>query len=222
MRVSVILSAFNEEHWIRMALDSLRQQTIPFELIVIDNGSTDCTAEIAREYTSLVFSAPRGIINAKNLGVEKANGDIIFMVDADCYYPQNYLELMLKHFENPDVVMVAGTYRNYDADPTIHKIKQAILFYLFKYAPGCATAYRRDAILSVGGYNSYIDQKSFYTVSLEQLFRFNWKIKNFGKCIFDPSVTVIHHRPRELCYAYRIDGSEELCRFCEEIGVSRF
>ena len=79
MQVSVVLAVYNEENWMRTCLDSLMNQTIPFELIVVDNGSVDASVQVAQEYTSLVFSSEKGKLNARNLGVQEASGDVVVM-----------------------------------------------------------------------------------------------------------------------------------------------
>jgi len=221
MLVSVVLAAYNEENWIRTALDSLKQQTIPFELIIVDNESTDDTVKIAREYTSLVFSAPRGISYARNLGVLEASGDIIVFVDADCSYPPSFLETITQPFSNPDIVVVAGLFYNYDKERVWHNRLRIAVFYLFNYTPGCAVAYRRNIFLNVGGYEP-INTQNFYKAAWWQLYQINWKMRGLGKFKLERSAVAVHMRPREACTVCLVNGPEALCKWCEEIGVDRF
>ncbi|OYD16925.1 hypothetical protein CH330_01265 [candidate division WOR-3 bacterium JGI_Cruoil_03_51_56] len=220
MFVSVVLAAYNEENWIRTALDSLMQQTVPFELIVVDNDSTDRTVEIAREYTSLVFSAARGVCNARNLGVLKASGEVVVFVDADCYYAPNFLETITHPFNDPNVLLVSGIWQPYGERMNSVGRLRILAFYLFNYTPGSAVAYRRDAFLAVGGYEP--DGISWVKTVWSQEYQINWKLRQLGKFRLVPSAIAGHTRPREACVMCLLDGPEALCKWCEEISVERF
>lgn len=85
--VSVVIPAFNAERWLRRALNSVRSQTLPpDEILVVDDGSTDGTARLAREYGAPVrcISQPNaGVASARNRGIAEARGDWIAFLDAD-------------------------------------------------------------------------------------------------------------------------------------------
>jgi glycosyltransferase involved in cell wall biosynthesis len=87
LRVSVIIPAFNAEAYLAEAIDSVLAQTLPpFEVIVVDDGSTDATAAIARRFAPAVncFSQPNGGIGAaRNSGVRAAHGNALAFLDAD-------------------------------------------------------------------------------------------------------------------------------------------
>ena len=223
MLVSVVLAAYNEENWIRTALDSLKQQTIPFELIVVDNQSTDETAKIAREYTSLVFSVEKGKLNARNLGVQEASGDVVVMVDADCQYPRTFLEQITKHFRDPSIVMVSGCFYNVDMPYLTRiamKLRISLLNFFLFYSPGSATAYKTEAFLMAGGYKP-VRQPTFTSVGWEELFRFSASITRFGWRVWEPKAYCIHYRPRELCVVCMVNGDSALSVFCKEIETGQ-
>ncbi|WP_158944001.1 glycosyltransferase family 2 protein [Granulicella sp. S190] len=100
MKISVVIPAYNEEANIKACLLSLHHQTLPqefFEIILIDNGSTDRTATIANRFeTSLsihVHSQRRtGISEARNTGAASASGEILAFLDADCMPRPTWLE----------------------------------------------------------------------------------------------------------------------------------
>lgn len=84
MKISIVISAYNEEKKIKDCLVSVKN--LGDEIIFIDNSSVDKTAEIAKKYTSKVFTRPNDPVmlnRNKNFGFEKANGDWILSVDAD-------------------------------------------------------------------------------------------------------------------------------------------
>lgn len=83
MKLSVVISAYNEEKKIKDCLDSVKWAD---EIIFVDNSSTDQTTQIAKEYTTKIYTQkndPFNIDIQKNLGIEKATGDWILVLDAD-------------------------------------------------------------------------------------------------------------------------------------------
>jgi len=91
MNISVVIPALNEEVIIEECLKSIRRQTHPVELIVIDNGSIDQTPEIAEKYCDMVLIRPEySLAQMRDLGAIEASGDIIVTTDADCIAPENW------------------------------------------------------------------------------------------------------------------------------------
>jgi len=89
MLISVIITTRNEEYNLPDLLDSLVVQEQPFEVIIIDSGSTDRTADIAKEYGKkypfvklINYAATRG--ESRNYGVKRARGDWVAFIDGDC------------------------------------------------------------------------------------------------------------------------------------------
>src|SRR5687768_3663247 len=82
--ISVIIPARNEEEFLPATVQALKQQSFRnFEIIVIANGCTDRTADVARELECRVFELPRGLGAARNLGGREAAGQILVFLDAD-------------------------------------------------------------------------------------------------------------------------------------------
>lgn len=87
LKVSVVIRAHNEAGTITDCLRSLQHQTVlPYEIIVVDNKSTDDTAKVAGSFSGVkVVNEPNlGLTNARNTGFNAAKGDVIASVDADC------------------------------------------------------------------------------------------------------------------------------------------
>ena len=81
-KISVIIPAFNEEEYIQETLSALKHSTL--EIILVDNGSTDRTVEIAQQEGVKVIKFPVGTIAAvRNKGVSESNGDILVFIDSD-------------------------------------------------------------------------------------------------------------------------------------------
>jgi glycosyltransferase involved in cell wall biosynthesis len=106
--ISVIIPAYNEEKLIEKTLISLKNQRYkPIELIVVDNNSTDKTAEIARKYADKVlFLKKKGASLSRNFGAENAKGEYLFFLDADSRLSQ---KATLKAVENMDKGYAGGT-----------------------------------------------------------------------------------------------------------------
>ncbi|MCU1509895.1 MAG: glycosyltransferase family 2 protein [Glaciihabitans sp.] len=92
--ISVVIPAYNDARFLGVALHALANQTRPFdELIVVDNGSTDATAAVAREAgAALLYQPLRGIFPASAMGFDAASGEIIARLDADSVPPADWLE----------------------------------------------------------------------------------------------------------------------------------
>ena len=103
LKISVLLCAYNEEQYLERTLQSLEKQKASFkyEIIVVDNCSTDCTAEIAKRYTpNVVRCDVRGKIPALRSGIEVTKGQVVALADADTIYPANWLSEINRAFEN--------------------------------------------------------------------------------------------------------------------------
>ncbi|HUT00486.1 MAG TPA: bifunctional polysaccharide deacetylase/glycosyltransferase family 2 protein [Candidatus Thermoplasmatota archaeon] len=111
--VSIIIPAFNEENYIAPCLESILKQDYKgkMEMIVVNDGSTDRTAEIAKEYSVKVINLETngGKANALNIGIEQSKGDIIVFSDADSELSSNAVNLLVNSLvEDPDAGAVAG------------------------------------------------------------------------------------------------------------------
>lgn len=162
MKVSVVIATFNEEKYLPMTLDSLRQlERQPDEILIIDGGSTDKTREVAKKYgVRVVVERARGIGLARQRGVENAKGDVVAFTDADTIVPHNWLGKILDSLQIPGVVGVYSGVHVYDGwwpyrihiainIPILLEIHQLIGMPM---APGQNMAFWRDAALKVGGY----------------------------------------------------------------------
>ena len=99
VKVSVIMPAYNSEVYIRESIDSvLAQSFTDFELIVVDDGSTDTTAAIVESYTDsrirLIRQPNRGVSEARNTGIEAARGQYITFLDSDDLYYPDFLKTL--------------------------------------------------------------------------------------------------------------------------------
>ncbi len=115
MKISVVLVVKNESKYIKMCLESvLRQSRQDFEVVVIDNGSTDGTWEIIRSIESSKIrsfrqSSPCGIAVLRNLGIKESIGEYVFFTDGDCRVNRYWLEAGMAAFNEGKFSVVEGT-----------------------------------------------------------------------------------------------------------------
>ena len=116
MFVSVIIPTYNSASKIKKCLKALEEQRFPrerYEVIVIDDGSTDETGLIAARFDiHYYYQENKGPAVARNCGAEIAKGDIILFTDADCIPDRNWIKEMVSPFKNREIVGVKGAYRN--------------------------------------------------------------------------------------------------------------
>ena len=111
MRISVVIPAYNEEKYIGACLESLMKQTKkPFEILVVDNNSTDNTAKIARSFdgVDVINAKVQGITPTRNAGFNAAKGDIIARTDADTLVPEDWIEQIEHHMQDEDIIAISG------------------------------------------------------------------------------------------------------------------
>jgi glycosyltransferase involved in cell wall biosynthesis len=116
IRVSVIIPALNEEEMIGKCLESLAESCYPldrFEVILVDNGSTDHTLEIARSFSTrlrlTILQRPGVNISAlRNLGAAAAKGEVLAFLDADCSVPANWIENVASNLASDSAGVIGG------------------------------------------------------------------------------------------------------------------
>ena len=166
--ISVVIPAYNEEKLLPKCLTALRNQDFkkPFEIILVDNCSTDKTAEIGKKYRCRVIREPRkGQIFARQKGCLKARGKIIAMLDADSIPVRNWLSVIFREFTNTsdELGAITNIFTYEEHAPLWVKIHDKltlkpsyifgyVLFHTFRIIGG-NTAFLRKNFLSVGGYD---------------------------------------------------------------------
>ncbi|MGW6060393.1 bifunctional polysaccharide deacetylase/glycosyltransferase family 2 protein [Streptomyces sp. NPDC055189] len=166
--VSVIVPAYNEKECIAGTLNSLAASTHPIEIIVVDDGSTDGTAEIAESLglpnVRVVRQENAGKPAALNNGVRHARYDIVVMMDGDTVFEPDAVRQLVQPFADPEVGAVAGNAKVGNRGTMIgawQHIEYVMGFNLDRRMydllrcmptiPGAIGAFRRDAVLAVGG-----------------------------------------------------------------------
>lgn len=113
--VSVVIAAYNEEKVIGKTIESILSSNYPaFEILIIDDGSKDGTATVVHAsysnnpFVRLVTKENGGKSSAVNLGIKKAQGEIVVVLDADTLIAENAISLLVNHFKDENVAAVSG------------------------------------------------------------------------------------------------------------------
>jgi cellulose synthase/poly-beta-1,6-N-acetylglucosamine synthase-like glycosyltransferase len=164
--ISIVVPAYNSQKTIGPCLDALLAQTTPresYEIIVVDDGSTDATAEMAQARGALVIRQPnRGAGAARNSGAQHATGEIIMFVDADSVPDRCFVAKLAAPFCDPDIAGASGEKKTRQTNLWARFVQAE---YDFKYeliaahpkidfVDSSTAAYRRKVFLGNGGFDS--------------------------------------------------------------------
>jgi glycosyltransferase involved in cell wall biosynthesis len=118
LRVSIVIPVYNEEDMIEPCLDAILRQTVAAdEIIVVDNDSTDATSDRLDAYrgrVTVLREPRRGVLYARNTGLDRAAGELIGRIDADTRLPPRWVEHLHEIFADRAVAAVTGPARYYD------------------------------------------------------------------------------------------------------------
>ena len=165
-KVSVVVCAYNAADTLEACLSSLERVDYPdFEVVLVDDGSRDRTAEIARSHPGvrLLQTPNRGLGSARNAGLAAATGEIVAYLDADARPDRDWLSHLVQpllgwpavvgsggpNVVPPDDPRMAQCVARAPGGPTHVLLEDRIA----EHVPGCNMAFRKDALLEVGGFD---------------------------------------------------------------------
>lgn len=190
--ISVIIPAYNAGKFIARCLEGLQQQTLPrvrFEIIVVDDGSTDNTAEVveqARLANLLLASQPNaGPAAARNTGIRLATAPLVAFLDSDCVPRPDWLEnLLLPMKKRPDLLGLEGKTvpEARPLSPLDHFIDNPNGGYYWT----CNIAYRTETLREIGGFDEGFPMAASEDIDLAQ------RVLKLGKIEFTPNACVEH------------------------------
>jgi cellulose synthase/poly-beta-1,6-N-acetylglucosamine synthase-like glycosyltransferase len=203
--VSIIIPAFNAAGRIDSCLKELCAQARPWdaEILVVNDGSTDNTAEIVHRYPKvrLINQANAGPATARNRGAFATKGHILVFTDDDCVPANGWLDALLKPFDDREVVATKGAYRTkqkgliarfvqieYEGRYRLMSRSDSIDF-----VDTYSAAFRRDRFLEMHGFNPEFSLASAEDAELSyRMSARGWKMK------FVPDAVVYHSHPDAL------------------------
>jgi len=187
--VSLIIPAYNEENYIGACLDAVMRNIAPraHEIIVVDNGSTDATAEIVGRYPEVtrVFEPAKGITRARQAGYRHASGKILAFIDADTLPPAGWIEQIEEQFAaQADLACLSGPYDYHDL-PRLRRRIAAAWFVAARLVyrgvgymmVGGNFAIRRTVLDAMGGFDATIE---FYGEDADV----GRRARRFGRVLF--------------------------------------
>ncbi len=198
-RISVVVCSFNGARTIRDCFEGLARLEYPdFEVIVVNDGSTDATAAIAEEYGfRLISTKNEGLSSARNVGLEAATGEIVAYVDDDAYPDPHWLTYLASSFKKsahagiggPNIAPpgdgpIADCVANVPGGP-VHVLlsdEEA------EHIPGCNMAFRKAALQAIGGFDP---QFRVAGDDVDVCWRLQQQTWTLG---FSPAAVVWHHR----------------------------
>lgn len=226
--VSINLPALNEEEFIDGTLNSIYNNNVVaayperFEIIVVDNGSSDETSLIAHRYagTKVIHVPRKGLLYARDAAIRASQGEIIVSVNADTIYPPNWLNNILWYFNDPEVVAVAGMPLYLD-DVGGMNFFLRFLRVISPQMHGQASAFRKQAWVDTGGFRiEETNQQNLHGMIDEEQYGFMSRLVTQGKFVNDYSP--VWHIARRyncpVCGDDNCDGKYE-SGFCREVRM---
>jgi len=204
-RFSLIVPAYNSGHTLASCLEALTNQSVPeeeYEVIVIDDGSTDNTSNIAKAFrVKYLHQTNRGPASARNRGSRSATGDIILFTDSDCVPDHDWIRAMVNPFQDPDVVGVKGAYKT-SQKQLAARFAQAEFedrYDFLQKEPSIdmvdtySAAFRKDVFLEMNGFD-----ESFPVANNEDT-ELSYRLASQGyKLVFNRRAFVYHTHPDTL------------------------
>ena len=200
--VSLIIPVLNGERTIRECLVSLLKMDYPVErreILVVDNGSTDRTADIVKSFpVRYLREERRGVSSARNRGIEASKGEILAFTDADCVVTTGWLRELVQGFDSEDVGVVVGETVSYPPKTpaeryrAMQKPRQHAHSLSYPDSPwftGSNVAFRRKVFNQIGLFDPQFPRVG----DMDYSWRF-FQSKNF-KLVYRPKAIVFHrHR----------------------------
>jgi GT2 family glycosyltransferase len=163
-RITAVVCSYNGARTIRDTLEWLGRMEYPsYEVVVVDDGSTDDTVAIAREFGVRVISTPNhGLGHARNLGLEAATGEIVAYIDDDAFPDPHWFTYLARAFLTTDHAGIGGPNVPPPGDGRIAAcvanapggpVHVLLSDDVAEHIPGCNMAFRRDRLEAIGGFD---------------------------------------------------------------------
>lgn len=183
----------------------LHHQSAPrtqYEIVIVDDGSRDNTREVVEQYdVTLVSQTNQGPAAARNLGVSQASGEIVLFTDADCAPTVNWIEEMVRPFENPEIVGVKGAYQTRQRELVArfvqieyeHKYDKMRKDQYIDFVDTYSAGYRKTVFEDHGGFDP------IFPMAAGEDIEFSHRLAERGyKMVFAPQAIVYHQHADSL------------------------
>lgn len=182
--ISIVIVSYNRAHFLPEALDSIRRQTFGnYEIILVDDGSTDNTKEITENYSGVryIYQEHAGVSRARNTAVKAAKGKWIGMLDSDDLWQEEKLQKQIEYLRiHPDCRIVFCNYSNFTDIPE-DKLDERQRETLKTVTKWCLPS----ALIDVGLFNEIglFDETLEYGEDTDWVFRLKFLKVNTEHCV---------------------------------------
>lgn len=199
-KITVYVPSYNAMEFLASCIEGLLAQTLPpNEILVIDDGSRDYSAEIASRYSEVRLvrhSTNRGLGVVRNTAMNMARNEFVASIDADCVAASNWLAELVKNMNDPKVAGVGGKLIEGVQRSTADRWRKAhmpqewgdVLIRNPRFLFGCNNLFRRSAVLEAGGYDETMRTNGEDTDVSARLRRGGWDL------VYDPQAQATHLR----------------------------
>lgn len=138
--ISVLMAVYNCDKYLRESIDSILDQTwSDFEFIIVDDGSTDNSLQILKEYSDprikvITYEENKGVAHARNVGLEQCTSEFVALMDADDIALPDRLKLQYEYLmEHDEIDGVYARYRYMGIDGKLQEVEYPMAYYNYKY-----------------------------------------------------------------------------------------
>lgn len=198
-KISVVVCSYNGATTIEDTLEGLAKLSYPdYEVIIINDGSTDCTEEIVKQYPAyhLISTSNRGLSNARNTGWQAASGEIIAYLDDDAYPDPHWLHYLAYAYQQSEHAAIGGPNLAPGNDGPIAEcvsnapggpVHVLLTDEIAEHIPGCNMSFRRSVLAEIGGFDP------IYRAAGDDV-DICWRVQQAGYTIgYHPAAMVWHH-----------------------------
>lgn len=155
IKFSVCIASYNQKDFLKEAIDSVRKQTVPVQLIVVDDGSIDGSYDIARNMAFTVRQVNKGLASARNTGIMHARGEYVLFLDADDILEPTCIEKMQQTAEETNADIIAPEFKTFGVGESVFKYGEIPTIDLFPSGNRLPyfCAIKKAALLETGGYS---------------------------------------------------------------------
>ena len=207
MKATVVIPVYNAANTLGRLIDALKKQSLAdFEIIAVNDGSTDNSLSILGNCNipnlRVLSQENRGPAAARNFGAREARGEIVIFTDADCVPEPQWLEEMIKPFNDEEIIGVQGRYKNLAPERLVSEFVQREIDERYErmakheridFIGSYSAAYRRTVFLEANGFDEAFLQASGEDPELS----YRLAAKG-GKMVFNPNAVVFHPHPSSL------------------------
>ncbi len=158
MRTTCVIPTFNQKDFLAEAIDSALAQTVPCEIIVVNDGSTDGSRFILDEYADrvkVIHQVNKGLPSARNTGIMNATGELILMLDSDDKLLSTAVERIEKVFDDTDADIVSPSFTMFgqQGGDVILMMRPQLDDFKSGNKVGYCSAFKKADLLAIGGYS---------------------------------------------------------------------